>query len=367
MALTEYYVRADAPGGGNGSTDSNSGGNAAFTLAEAITHSGSNTNVRYNVKAGTYANTTTNRTFSGIGTTTAPIVWRGFAVTAGDLDNDASTSKPLISFTTGRATISGAHQTFQNLSFLSAATGGPTLSVTATNCKLERIRCENTGANANSRAMTTATTVCVDCWFKSGSTPSEVVTSSSQATFIRCIWEGGGAGITVSGTNPIILQDCVFQSLASYGVVLSSTGNVQILNCTFSACGGDGIRMTGVPANGIITKCVFRNITGYGINNATGGNINTVHRSRNYYYGNSSGTETGFGDSPAAADTNEASDPITSNTNMTLVSGAAARGASSLMEAQTYTSYRDGGAVQHQDSGGGGPVRTGMRGNFVNG
>ena len=353
MALTELYVRADAAGGGDGTTDANSGANGAFTLAEAITHSATNTNVRYNVKAGTYANTTNNRTFNGTGLTTAPIVWRGFNAVAGDLDNDPSTAKPLISFTTGRATISGAHQTFQNLSFLSAATGGPTISITGTNCKLQRVRAENTGVNALSRAVTLSTTLCISCWFKAGTTPAEVVTSSSSAVFIGCIWEGGGIGITVSGTNPVIFQRCVFRSLVSHGIVFSSTGNAIVSLCTFSACGGDGVRMTGVPGGGVISDCVFRSNTGTGINNATGSNINTVHRTHNSYYNNGA-TEAGFGDSPSVRELTEASDPLTSSTDMNLVSGASSRDSAlpGLFEAQTYSGYSDRGAVQHQATGG---------------
>ena len=244
MALTVFYVRADAAGGGDGTTDTNSGANGAFTLAEAITHSATNTNVLYAVKAGTYANTTTSRTFNGVGTTTAPIVWKGFNATLGDLDDDPDTAKPLISFTTGRATISGNFQTFFNLSFLSAATAGPTLALSGSNVKLERVRAENTGANALSRAATITTQVCVACWFKSGSTPNEVVTVTSGATLIGCGFEGGGSGATVSGTNPVSFQVCAFQSLTSNGIVLTSTANISITRCTFSRCGGDCIQLT---------------------------------------------------------------------------------------------------------------------------
>src|SRR3954469_22755033 len=100
MAWTERYVRSDAAGSGDGTTNTNSGGTGAFTLAEAITHSTTNTGIRYNVKAGTFANTTTSRTFSGAGTTTAPNWWRGFNATIGDIDTDNTLTKPAWTFTT---------------------------------------------------------------------------------------------------------------------------------------------------------------------------------------------------------------------------------------------------------------------------
>lgn len=84
MALTERYVRADAAGGGDGTTDANSGANGAFTLAEAITDVNTpRVGYRYNIKAGSYSGLST-IAITGDGTATSPNVFRGFSTTPGD-------------------------------------------------------------------------------------------------------------------------------------------------------------------------------------------------------------------------------------------------------------------------------------------
>src|SRR5688572_31804779 len=105
MAWTERYVSVAGGGAHDGTSEAD-----AWTLADAIAAYG--TGQRINVKAGTYANTTTGRTFATAGTTTAPIWWRGYNTTIGDLDDvvDGAASGPQITFTTGLMTISGAHQ-----------------------------------------------------------------------------------------------------------------------------------------------------------------------------------------------------------------------------------------------------------------
>src|SRR3954447_7437305 len=105
MAWTERYVRSDAAGGGDGTTNTNSGANGAWTLAEAVANEAAG--MRINVRAGTYASTTTSRTFAAAGTTTAPIWWRGFNSTPGDIDSDPTLTKPSLTFTTGQLSITG--------------------------------------------------------------------------------------------------------------------------------------------------------------------------------------------------------------------------------------------------------------------
>src|SRR5512138_3864162 len=97
MAWTERYVRSDAAGGGDGTTDAASGANGSWTLAEAITNEAAG--MRINIKAGTYTNTTTDRTFAAVGTTTAPIWLRGYKATAGDMDGESTSHGAFIDAT----------------------------------------------------------------------------------------------------------------------------------------------------------------------------------------------------------------------------------------------------------------------------
>jgi len=84
MSLTERYVRADAAGGGDGTTDANSGAHGAFTLAEAFADLNTpREGYRYNVKKGNYS--TAGVTLTGDGTPASPNVFEGFVNTPGDL------------------------------------------------------------------------------------------------------------------------------------------------------------------------------------------------------------------------------------------------------------------------------------------
>lgn len=84
MAITERYVRADAAGGGDGTTDANSGANGAFTWAEMISDINTpRTGYRYNVKSGTYSVSSTTM-LTGDGSTTSPNIIQGFSSTIGD-------------------------------------------------------------------------------------------------------------------------------------------------------------------------------------------------------------------------------------------------------------------------------------------
>ena len=119
MAYTERYVTSAASGGGDGSSGS------PWTLAEAFTNAAAGD--RVNIQSdGAYTTTSANRTTSA-GTITAPIVWRGYNSTIGDLDTVGrdtpangsdliTTNMPAISIT-GAELLPGSYNIFMNLNF----------------------------------------------------------------------------------------------------------------------------------------------------------------------------------------------------------------------------------------------------------
>jgi hypothetical protein len=363
MAFTERYVRADAAGGGDGTTAANSGGTGAFTLAEAITHSTTNTGQRYNVMAagGTFANTVTSRTFSGVATTTAPNWWRGCNTAAGDLDADPVTAKPLLTFTTGAVSITGAHQIFSNLSCLATATLGTLLTVSGAGTRLDRVRAENQNAGANSFVFNVSTGPfrATRCYFKATATATKVANAAVESTWRGCVFTGGGVGVNANAGAQTYSR-CVFRATGSHGLeVTAATGRpLNVDGCTFRGCGGDGLKFTLLPTAGFVDNCLFAGCGGWGINNASGTNTNLIDRLGNDFWSNTSGTETGFGDSPSLSQLTEGSDPHASSTDLSLVSGASAKGGGQpgLFESESYTSYPDAGAVQRQEAGGGGAI-----------
>ena len=115
MAITERYVTTGASGG-----DGQIG--TPWTLTESFTNAVAAD--RINVKKGTYTLTSTTSVPSNVGTTTSPIIWRGYNSAIADLDGNQrlfngtgvidTTNFPIINYTTGR--LDSTNYTFwQNL------------------------------------------------------------------------------------------------------------------------------------------------------------------------------------------------------------------------------------------------------------
>lgn len=366
MAFTEKYVRADAAGGGNGTTDTNSGANGAWTLAEAIAAyaAGQRLNVKSGV--GTYANTTTSRTFATAGTTTAPIVWRGFVTTIGDIDSNNALTKPAITFTTGRFIVSAIHQTFQNLDISGAATAGAQVSSQGGLGPVRFVRCrmENTGANAASSAlnMQTAsnTTFLEDCWLKAPTSATRCIDAARGVTMLGCVTQGGAIGVDFN-TNATTLTvfGCVFFGQTGAAIKASiATGRVLVNGCSIYAPGGAGVEFSALPSaeSAHVCNCLFSLCGTYDIHNSTGTDTNLILRSNNLSHAPTLAHELGFGDSPDHFPQTDSSSPFTnaagSDFSLVSTSNARANGLPGGFENQSYTSYLDIGAVQRQDGAG---------------
>lgn len=369
MAWTERYVRADAAGSGDGTTTANSGANGAFTLAEAITHSASNTGIRYNVMktGGTFANTTTSRDFNGVATTTAPNWWRGCNTAAGDLDGTAnSADKPTISFTTGRMTVSGAHQIFSNINVTGAHATLSQVNISVANARFDRCRIENTNAATGSIAvlLNVNGVTFSRCHLKATSTATRVVNQTSgSGYFTGCVIHGGGNGVDVSGGS-VYFTKCLFTSNGNHCInAATSVSNLLVLGCSFNAPTNNGITLAIIPGVlGLIIGNVFY-ITGagkFGVENTTGANTNFCLFQGNLYAitgGGGAADRSGFGDSPEFEALSDAGDPFENagGGDFTLDSGSNGYAVEHEFEnLATTVGYADRGAAQHEDAGGGG-------------
>jgi hypothetical protein len=115
MAYVERYMDASSSGG-DGTTSATGGANAAWAdFGAAISGVGAGpaaSPTRINIKAGTYANTTTGRAFNTAGAAAFPVWWRGYKTTIGDQDANnvavAGTDIPLVTFTTGQVTVTAS-------------------------------------------------------------------------------------------------------------------------------------------------------------------------------------------------------------------------------------------------------------------
>lgn len=361
MAWTERYCSVSGGGAHDGTTAAD-----AWTLAEAITNA--TAGHRVNVIAGTYANTTTSRVFAATGTTTAPIWWRGYNTTIGDIDTNNALTKPAITFTTGQFSVTGPHQIFSNLNISGATTTTSGLAVNSSAgvpCWFDRCRFENTAANSASRAYTSnGHCILSRCWFKATSTAAIVLAHTGGVGMILgCSITGGGVGISNAGLAGTYKSN-VIRSCGSHGFeyTAAASGGVCIEGNTIYGNSGDGVRFTAIPtANTLIANNLITNNGGYGINNSTGANTNLIKRIGNDFRSNTSGNENGFGDSPSLSELSESSDPYNNagaaDFSLVIGAGAKAGGQPGAFENETYTSYLDVGAVQRQEpSGGGGGI-----------
>jgi hypothetical protein len=265
---------------------------------------------RINVKAGTYANTSTGRTFGSPGTATKPIWWRGYKTSIGDQDTNntatAATDIPSFTFTTGQVTISGAHQIWSNLDIASACTtAGGAINVTGAENTFYGVRIVNSAANANSKAITLNGVLSLSmtrCYLKATTTANQCVNTAAgaaSATLSACVITGGIVGFNAS-TNTCNLYQCIFDSQAGDAVQCASAGNVYMVNCSVYKPTGNGVSFTGTIAASWIVNCYFSTVnqaSKAAINNTSGTNTDLIRCVGNAYY-NCTANTTGLGDFP---------------------------------------------------------------------
>ena len=262
------------------------------------------------VKAATYANTTTSRSFAAAGSTTAPLLVKGYLSSAGDLDSSstshgsayAGTTCPVITFTTGQLTLSGAHVHFRNIDVDGAATAGGQIVCSSTFVnRFSRCRIRNTGANAASAALSNSTaghqTILLGCTLDAPTTATRTVSASRAMTLIDCTITGGATSVE-HHTTALILQmiDCDVSGSTGAGVKVSiASGILQMDGCSVHDVGGSGVELSAAPGSAAyIGRCSFTTCGAYGINNSTGTNTGNVLRYKNTFTSCTSGDENAF-------------------------------------------------------------------------
>ena len=371
MAWTERYVRADADGSGDGTTDTNSGVNGAWTLAQAATSAASGH--RVNVRSGTYSMTSSSVSISGTGTTTAPIWWRGFYATPGDIDSDTTLTRPSITVTTGSwAPGAGTLTYFSHLKITKSAGSGSAVYMNNNirGARWDNCYISNTDASSSAVAVysdSSSTITYTRCHFDCTSSSTAVVnftggTSSPAICFSECIFTGGGDGIRMNpngAATHFIFERCCFRGTGAYGIKDSGDGGscLYVFSCSFRTASEAillaATRTGGGNGQGLIANCAFGDVV-YGINNNTGTNTGLIHRCGNLFGSYSSGKENGMGDSPSVDEMDDGgTSPFTSSTDLTIKSSSAGyqKGETGAWPGESYSSYGDVGAVPHQDSG----------------
>ena len=361
ITVSATVVYGTAPTTNSGSRSLKAGG--AWASLSPLNSFGATTvpqSTRINVKAGTYANTTNNRTVTLVGATTTPLWVRGYKSSPGDLDAIPTTTRvpgtdePSVTFTSGRLQTTGNHQIWTNMSCVATSLNNATWTTGGSNQKYHRCRAENQTANASSTAFSNGTTNArfTQCWFKATTTATQAFAAAgaSSQEFHDCAFEGGISNVNWSATS-LSMDGCTFANAATQSLLCASANILSLRNDTFYNPGVDAIKITTQVTEAVIVNPIFHTVAGGTcINNATGTNTNLIQVCSPVYYNVLTQTA-GLGDSPVFDAIVESSDPFVaaSSLNFTVKPTAACyqKAAPQLFENQSNNvTYGTPGAVQ---------------------
>jgi hypothetical protein len=323
---------------------------------------------RINVKAGTYAGTSTSRTWGLAGSATVGLWVRGYKTSIGDQDTNnlavAGTDIPSFTFTTGQLTFGSLHVTFSNIDITGAAVAGSgqcILNASGGILTFYGCRFTCTGANANSAAFTISSggnvNLFLRCWFKATSSATQVVNNAgTYDVFRNCTITGGGIGIN-NTTLPCTIAYCVFDSQGSDAVKTSS--QLYMTNCSVYNPTGNGVNISTISSSGaIITNCYFDSCSQAGkagINNTSGANGDLIKCIANAFFNCTANisnvTESLFFFDNGTLASSAFQTPGSQDFSIKVI-GQAIGNPSGFETVSLYKGYEDVGACQHLATGG---------------
>lgn len=344
MAITEKYVSSAGGGSHDGSSSAN-----AFSWAEMITdiNAGSKAGNRYNViqGGGAISRTTTADTISGSGSSTSPIIIRGYSstITDGYLGRTSSngalitTNMPSITYSgTGKLNVSGNWIILESLGISGTQNGIGVAIANAnaiTRCVLSSSR---TGGTCYTLQVNGSSCYAYDndISFTSG-TPAAAVNlvNGGRAIANRITSSNLGVEIT-SGTGAVVLDNLIYASVG-YGISKSIAGAMVLLyGNTVVGGSSDGINIvtSSTTLDAVLNNMITDN-GAYGINGVAAGNA--IFAAHNRTRDNTSGATNSATDWLAATKyshvTTDTGGPETDYTNSgsndyTLISASPAKG-----------------------------------------
>jgi hypothetical protein len=223
---------------------------------------------RLNIKAGTYSSSVS-WTFGVSGASAkAPVFWRGYNATPGDLDNVANPgTHPLISFSSTASLSILAYNRLENIDITTSGTANPLVSVSGLGVMLTRCR-----VTATSGAITIAGAG-FDAWACYFATTSTTITNTYCGSngglprFLQCVFQGGLYNVTLGYQGSFL--ECVLKNPTSHHVYSTAASQGSIFHRpTFynSGASADAINIASNIQYLTISYPIFANISRYAIN-----------------------------------------------------------------------------------------------------
>lgn len=327
-------------------------------------NAGSAAGNRYNVQ-GTITRTTTTDTITGDGTSTSPVIIRGYATTIGDgyqgrtNSNGAliTTHMPNVSYTTGRLDAAGAGWCLWESLNITGATNNH-LFTAGENSVIARCCIANASTDANARGIYIFNGVVQIADNDIAAGGPYVLRSASNMTIVGNRIAGGSTAAielaNVSGVRLYTIVGNVIYASSGIGIAkATAAGYLVAIGNTIVGNTGSGINInTGSTVLDVVVGNMITDNGGYGIDGVSA--ANAVFAAYNRTRDNTSGALNLATDWLAATtyshvttDTGgQATDYVNAGANdYTLISSSPAKGVGLF-------AHRDIGAVQHADASG---------------
>lgn len=359
MAITEKFVSSAGAGAHDGSSEAN-----AFSWAEMVTdiNAGGKAGNRYNVK-GSISRTTTTDTLTGDGTSTSPVIIRGYGTTIGDGFQGRSggngalvtANMPDITYTTGRLTATGSDWVIYESLQISGASTTNTLA-TGSNCAVKSCVLTHTGTGANAVALSAGASNVVfdnDLTLSGGSGGTAALSAGGVDVRVVANRINGGpaAGVTSAGVRVIVIDNLIFAS-GGIGVTIIGTGTPCVVyGNTIVGGGSDGVDViTGTTVLQFVANCMITDNSGNGVDGVSAANaiFAAYNRTRDNAAAYNSATDwlaaTRYGDVTTDTGGPETDYADGGSDDYSLIGTSPAKGAG-------WWPYRDIGALQRQEYG----------------